>query len=265
MGIVDVEFGQHREVVQGLDALAERASADAARKADQSFDDHRLDVVMASAGDQAAIEFDEVRTQRAQAQQAGVTGACIVDGDQPAAMADLVHGRDERIGIGRRLLGDLDRDAAQVTAQGRPHVRMWQGVGADVDAERHVVGQFVAASQRLAQARRFEFAAPAGDVGGGEHGVDRGAAIVREASEGLGGDERTGRDADDRLQQDVDRAEFGQDLGQRVRRHEIGGRLRRSEASGPSNPVRPPPDPFRANLTPIITRGRQFGQCVAEY
>ena len=108
---MDVEVGEHGELVEALDALGADGRADVAGEAHERLDQRHARRVGVDVADQGPVELDDVGAHPHQLLEPGVAGAGVVDRDQRAALAQVGDRGRERVVVGDELvLGDLDHD-----------------------------------------------------------------------------------------------------------------------------------------------------------
>ena len=86
---LDVEVGEHGELVEALDALGADGRADVAGEAHERLDQRHPGGVAVDVVDQGAVELDDVRAHPHQLLEPRVAGAGVVDRDLRAALAQV--------------------------------------------------------------------------------------------------------------------------------------------------------------------------------
>src|SRR4029079_10056411 len=111
------ELMERVELRAGLDALGDRAQAEAARDVDDRRDDRGVLVLGPEAVDEGAVDLDRVDRDALQARERRVAGAEVVEQDADAAGAKLLS-RGARRGDVREqgALGDLEAEAPRLEA-----------------------------------------------------------------------------------------------------------------------------------------------------
>ena len=204
------EPGERLQLRPGLHALGQQPGVDPAGELAEQTGQGQLDLVVVGVGDQGAVELDQVRPHPGDLLQPGVARARVVQGQQPAALGQLVAQPDQRHQVGDLLvLGQLQDQRGQVAGgqQRTADPRVGEQVRADVDGQEGVRRQGVLQCQAAPDDDRLEVGAAADRVGGGEPAVrpDLRPALLtgpqpREAGQRLVPDDRALGDADDRLE-----------------------------------------------------------------
>ena len=86
---LDVEVGDHRQLVEALDPLGADGRADVAGEAHERLDQRHPRRVVVDVADQRPVELDDVGAHPHQLLEAGVAGAGVVDRDLRAALAQV--------------------------------------------------------------------------------------------------------------------------------------------------------------------------------
>src|SRR4051812_39894176 len=232
----DAEPHERGQLRRGLQAFGEHPGVDPAGELAEHLGQrhpHRIGVGVA---DQRPVQLDDLRSQGGQLLQAGVAAACVVQGDEGAAAAQLV-GLPAQCGqvVHRGVLGQLHDDPVQV-GSGRQRVldgSRPEQMGADVHGQEGVGRQRRDGGQRLVDGEGLEFGGDAGLGGRGEPGV--GAGDTGEAGQGLVPRDGGRREVDDGLE------DQGQVLGIGQQRAAVRqtGRSRREHVLPIGSPARP--------------------------
>ena len=152
--------------------------------------------------DQAAVELDDVRGGHHDVAQRREPGAHVVDRETHAARPQRREGGAQGVVVvDRVVLGELEQDPLQrQPVEQRRALRRQQRRGGHV--HRHVAVDRREVVRGALQREQLELVPEPDAVGLAEADVGRLAPVLREAAEGLGPDPVTGRQLDDRLQDD---------------------------------------------------------------
>lgn len=105
-------------LLQGLHSLGQHQGADASAEAGQALHRLLLEEIPIQAGDQAAVQLDDVGPQLGDAGQVAVARTQVVQGDQEAMAALLIHEAGQGLVVAHLTLIDLDHHVLGVHAGG---------------------------------------------------------------------------------------------------------------------------------------------------
>ena len=152
---VDVEVGEHGELLERLDALGADGRADNAGEADEGLDERHPRRIAIDLVDEIAVDLDDVRAHPHELLEPGVAGAGVVDGDHRSALAQVGDRGGERLVVGDELvLGDLDDQSLEVAGRVPPDDVGAERRGTDVDRQvcRRMSGRAGSRAARMAAA-----------------------------------------------------------------------------------------------------------------
>ena len=181
---VGAQLQRRHRLGLGLDPLGHHQRADPARKADQTLEGLLLVEVAVDAGDQAAIDLDDVGAQERDAIEVGVPGPHVVEDHQEAALAERRRQLAKSSDVIEARLQEFDADVARIEPGradqrlqlGRQHRGLGHGGQIQVEEQQQLLGAGAQPVKVADRALAAEILDGAGDPFGGrllEEGIGR--------------------------------------------------------------------------------------------
>ena len=215
---VDTEQLQGVELGCGLDALADHQAARLERVEDQRADHRPARVVVVDAGDQGAVDLDDVRADRDDVPEGRVAGPRVVDGQPDAVQSQRLAGAEQRrVVVNGGVLGQLDHDPGRGEAgaeQRGQQAGAQQCRGGGVDGDVEVVGQVCRGHHVGLDRQQLELHPTPDPVREGEPDVGRSGRVRSEPGQRLDTHDLAGRHVHDRLERAVHETAGDDLLGQ---------------------------------------------------
>ena len=201
----DVDAGERAQLAELLDALGADGGAGGRREVGERLQQRELRRVLVDAGDERAVDLDDVRAHADELLEAGVARAGVVERDPRAAGPQRGQRELERAVLVEGLvLGQLDHDPVEVARERVVDLGREQPGGRDVEREERPGGP-VGDGERGAHRARLEHGAQPAAVRLREPQVRRAVPRRGEAGQRLKAGDAAGGDLHHRLEDRDDR------------------------------------------------------------
>ena len=198
------ELDELVELLRGLDALGDEARAGVVGERHEGTGERSASEVDVDAGDEVAVEFDELRLELEDVGQAGEPGAGVVDRKPHTVAPERGERlRDRGVVVDRVVFGELDDDSTRrIGAEELGEGERAQGGRGDVDRHEGRGREPTQLIERPTHGRELELHAEPGAGGVGEPLVGGPRRRRAEARECLAALRLSRDDAHDRLEGD---------------------------------------------------------------